>query len=85
MAMVMITCPTTGHLVPTGIETDPASIALIPPVNTHLTCPACDHNHVWSILGAKFDAPPFACTSAIPPRLEAVLEELQLKAKGCVT
>lgn len=81
MAMVMITCPVTERLVPTGIETDPASIGLIPPVNTRLTCPACGQEHVWSILDARFEAPQFGCTEAIPPQWERALEELRLSAE----
>ena len=63
MAMVMITCPVTNRQVFTGIETDPASIAMLPPVNTRLVCPACGTTHVWSVLdvdltGASASPPP---------------------------
>ena len=53
MAMVVIRCPATGRLVFTGIETNAASVNLIPPINTRLTCPSCGNTHVWSILDAE--------------------------------
>ena len=53
MAMVMIRCPATGRQVFTGIETNAASVNLIPPVNTRLNCPSCGDTHVWSILDAE--------------------------------
>jgi len=53
MAMVVIRCPATGRRVFTGIETSAASVNLIPPINTRLTCPSCGDTHVWSILEAE--------------------------------
>ena len=53
MAMVMIRCPSTGRQVFTGIETNAASVNLIPPINTRLNCPRCGNTHVWSILDAE--------------------------------
>ncbi len=53
MALVMITCPATKRQVSTGIETDPASIALLPPINARLNCPACGRVHTWSVLDAE--------------------------------
>ena len=53
MAMVVIRCPATGRQVFTGIETSAASVNLIPPINSRLTCPSCGATHVWSILDAE--------------------------------
>ena len=53
MGMLMITCPETGRRAFTGIQTDAASLTLIPPVNAQLACPRCGHTHVWSILDAE--------------------------------
>jgi hypothetical protein len=53
MARLMITCPTTGSHAFTGIETDAASINLIPPINARLVCPNCGRTHVWSMLDAE--------------------------------
>ena len=53
MARVMITCPTTGSQAFTGIETDAASVNLIPPINARLVCPNCGRTHVWSMLDAE--------------------------------
>jgi hypothetical protein len=53
MSMVVIRCPSTGQQVFTGIETNAASVNLIPPINTRLSCPRCGDTHVWSILDAE--------------------------------
>jgi hypothetical protein len=53
MGMLMITCPATGKPAFTGIQTDAASLTLIPPINARLACPRCGHTHVWSILDAE--------------------------------
>ena len=53
MSMVVIRCPSTGQQVFTGIETSAASVNLIPPINTRLSCPRCGDTHVWSILEAE--------------------------------
>jgi hypothetical protein len=37
MVMVMIKCVAAGRQVFTGVETDPASVALIPPINAPLS------------------------------------------------
>ena len=51
--MVMIPCPAPGQQAFTGIETVPASVNLIPPINARLVCPDCGGTHVWSILEAE--------------------------------
>ena len=66
MGRVMITCPTTGRQAFTGIETDPASVNLIPPVNTRLTCPHCGGTHVWSMLDAELVDAELDCAEDIP-------------------
>ena len=53
MGRVMITCPATGRQAFTGIETDPDSVNLIPPINARLKCPHCGRIHTWSMLEAE--------------------------------
>jgi endogenous inhibitor of DNA gyrase (YacG/DUF329 family) len=49
MAEVMIKCPETGKLVPTGFSMDKASFESSSLKNNTLSdCPACGKNHVWS-------------------------------------
>jgi hypothetical protein len=49
MAQVMIKCPKTGKLVPTGIVMDKISFKTSTLTNNTLgNCPACGENHVWS-------------------------------------
>jgi len=66
MGRVMITCPTTGRQAFTGVETDPASVNLIPPINTRLTCPHCGGTHVWSMLDAELVDAELDCVDEIP-------------------
>ena len=66
MGRVMITCPATGRQAFTGIETDPASVNLIPPVNTRLICPHCGRTHVWSMLDAELDGEPDGVADELP-------------------
>ena len=77
MAMIMITCPATGRQVFTGIETHPASIAMLPAINTHLTCPACGNIHVWSMLDAEFVAEPAGPSEPAAPELKLRVRQLR--------
>ena len=82
MAMVMITCPVTNRQVFTGIETDPASIAMLPPVNTRLVCPACGGTHVWSMLDADVAAAPVERPEVLGPELGYRLGRLRERLHG---
>jgi predicted RNA-binding Zn-ribbon protein involved in translation (DUF1610 family) len=66
MAKVMIRCVASGRQVFTGIETSAASLNLIPPINTRLTCPACGSTHIWSILDAELVMEEFDCPEDMP-------------------
>jgi len=77
MAMVIIRCPASGRQVFTGIETSAASLNLIPPVNTRLTCPACGDTHVWSILDAELVMGEVDCADDIPPEWASRLAKLE--------
>jgi hypothetical protein len=82
MAMVMITCPITNRQVFTGIETDPASIAMLPPVNTRLTCPACGTTHVWSMLDADLIGAPAEQPAALDREMEYRLGRLRERTRA---
>jgi endogenous inhibitor of DNA gyrase (YacG/DUF329 family) len=47
MGVVMITCPTTGRAVSTGIETDQHSFDILPDTLSKSKCPHCGAEHVW--------------------------------------
>jgi hypothetical protein len=72
MARLMIRCPATGRQVFTGIETHPASIAMLPPINMHLICSLCGGTHVWSMLDLVCE--PVEQPEAPPPELQRLLE-----------
>ena len=55
MAQVVITCPTTGRKVPTGVSLDRASWETATLENNSLRCPACGQTHVWSKKDAELD------------------------------
>ena len=76
MAMVMITCPATGRQAFTGIETDPASVALIPPINTRLVCPVCGHIHRWSMLDAEFVIGEYWACDELPRKWRSLLAKI---------
>jgi hypothetical protein len=48
MSSVMIRCPATGRPVSTGIETEPAVFARLPPLAARMLCPACGQEHAWN-------------------------------------
>jgi hypothetical protein len=45
--MLMIRCPRTGQVVPTGIETDPHSLRELPDTLVYTPCPYCGTDHAW--------------------------------------
>jgi hypothetical protein len=55
MLKLMIECSRTGHLIPTGIETDARSFAMLPNVTTETFCAYCRRHHRWSKDDVCFD------------------------------
>jgi endogenous inhibitor of DNA gyrase (YacG/DUF329 family) len=55
MANVMIKCPATGKLVPTGFEMDAQSFASSDLSDNSVSCPACGGTHVWSKEDAQLE------------------------------
>jgi hypothetical protein len=47
MCTVMVTCPTTGKSISTGIETDRITFDQLPNVLSHSRCPHCGIEHPW--------------------------------------
>jgi hypothetical protein len=47
MPILMIKCPNTGQAVPTGIETDADSFAILSDTPSQTKCPVCGAMHVW--------------------------------------
>lgn len=58
MAVVWITCPTTGHRYSTGIETDADSLAMIPAWTATYQCKSCDATHLWADVQPELVAEP---------------------------
>jgi len=48
MAALFTACPTTGQMIPVGIETDKVSLSLAPSFIAQVFCPHCKTNHQWS-------------------------------------
>lgn len=48
MGHVLMRCPTTNRLVPTGVITDPASFASSQFEDNESDCAACGRMHTWS-------------------------------------
>ena len=48
MPPILIWCPTTDVLVPTGMQADDAEdLEHLPETNVLLACPACGLDHIW--------------------------------------
>lgn len=48
MGKVVIKCPTTGKVIPTGMASDKSSFESSQFVNNIARCPACGQKHVWN-------------------------------------
>jgi endogenous inhibitor of DNA gyrase (YacG/DUF329 family) len=47
MGMVVIKCPKTGKVIPTGVGMDKASFQTSSMSNNTVSCPACGGTHTW--------------------------------------
>jgi hypothetical protein len=47
MGVVMITCPTTGRAISSGIESDRQTFDSLPDTLSRSKCPLCGAEHVW--------------------------------------
>jgi hypothetical protein len=54
MGMVMITCPTTGETVSTGIEMKASTLAYLTRTEEFIPCPACPCDHAWSAVWLSY-------------------------------
>jgi hypothetical protein len=57
MGTVMITCPASGHAIPTGIKTERSDFACTPVFFSDTYCPICDAGHRWFARDAWVDEP----------------------------
>jgi len=57
MPALMVTCPTTARIVPTGIEIEPEDLRALPRIAAPLHCPACGEKHFWTRDDAMLDRP----------------------------
>ena len=58
MTAIMIRCPNTGRVIPTGVEADPFTFIHIPDVLSRSKCPVCGAQHVWWVREAWLDSNP---------------------------
>lgn len=49
VSVLMVRCPNTGRELSTGIEMDAATFDQLPDIRSHLKCPACGLDHLWSV------------------------------------
>jgi hypothetical protein len=67
MPALMVTCPTTATIIPTGIEIEAEDLRVLPRVTAAVYCPACGEKHFWTRDDAMLDRPElhasFACVS----------------------
>ena len=57
MGMIMVKCPQTGHVIPTGLKSDRETFlrSIVFYGNTH--CPVCRANHNWFAREAWVEEP----------------------------
>jgi hypothetical protein len=53
----MFRCLNTGRELSTGIEMDAATFKQLPDICTHIRCPVCSFDHVWSTTEAWLGDP----------------------------
>jgi hypothetical protein len=57
MPALMVTCPTTARIIPTGIEIEAEDLRLLPRIAAPVHCPACGEKHFWTRDDAMLDRP----------------------------
>jgi len=57
MPALMVTCPITGELIPTGIEIEVEDLRVLPRIAAPVYCPACGEKHFWTRDDAMLDRP----------------------------
>jgi hypothetical protein len=55
MPRIMIKCPTTGKLIPTGMAADQNSFDSSTFTNNSVQCPECGRMHTWSKQDAQLE------------------------------
>lgn len=58
MGSIMISCPATGHALPTGFRADRESFARMPVFFARAFCPHCNAHHEWFAREAWVDEAP---------------------------
>jgi hypothetical protein len=56
-SVLMFRCPNSGRELSTGIEMDAATFDQLPKIRSHMCCPVCNLDHVWSTSEAWLDNP----------------------------
>ena len=48
MSALVVVCPLTCKVIPTGIETEPEVLKALPRIPAAVRCPACGEQHFWT-------------------------------------
>ena len=65
MPALMVTCPNTARIIPTGIEIEAEDLRLLPRVAAPVYCVACGEKHFWTRDDAMLDRSELRC-SGVP-------------------
>jgi hypothetical protein len=65
MPALMVTCPVTGKIVPTGIEIEAEDLRALPRIAAPVYCAACGEKHFWTRDDAMLDRPEFHARSVL--------------------
>jgi hypothetical protein len=53
MSALVVVCPVTCKVIPTGIETEPEVLKDLPRIQAAVRCPACGEQHFWTCDDAR--------------------------------
>ena len=57
MSTLVVVCPVTCKVIPTGIETEAEVLKGLPRIQASVRCPACGEQHFWTCDDARLVEP----------------------------
>ena len=67
MSALVVVCPVTCKVIPTGIETEPEVLKDLPRIQAAVRCPACGELHFWTCDDARLVEPMASPLPGAPP------------------